>query len=104
MARLVEGYGFEQIASHFIPLNPGPDHQVGLLRHLMARLILKHDLSDLYVASEHRAALRDYFPKVLDELVTKAHEMRNELKARKQEEQKREKEKSTCKTGRNVSP
>ena len=34
----------------------------------MARLILKYNLSDLYVASESRPALRDYFPKVLGEL------------------------------------
>src|SRR5205085_10195488 len=44
---------------------------IGLLRNLMARLILKYDLSDLYVASESRAALRDYFPKVLGDLVAK---------------------------------
>src|SRR5437764_10648670 len=37
----------------------------------MARLILKYDLTDLYVASESRPALRDYFPKVLAELVAK---------------------------------
>src|SRR5689334_11735211 len=37
----------------------------------MARLILKHDLSDLYVSSESRPALRDYFPKVLAEIAVK---------------------------------
>src|SRR5207245_2863865 len=56
------------------PFNPGPDHQVGLLRNLMARLILKYDLSDLYVASESRAALRDYFPKVLQEIIAKGRQ------------------------------
>ena len=71
IARLVEEYGIEQVASHFIPLSPGPDHQVGLLRNLMARLILKYNLTELYVASDNRAALRDYFPKVLHELVEK---------------------------------
>jgi uncharacterized protein YeeX (DUF496 family) len=71
IAKLVEGYGPENVAFHFIPFNPGPDHQIGLLRNLMARLILKYDLSDLYVASDSRAALRDYFPKVLEELVAK---------------------------------
>jgi tetratricopeptide (TPR) repeat protein len=72
IAKLVDIYqqegGSEKLAFHFIPFNPGPDHQVGLLRKLMARLILKYNLSDLYVTSESRPALRDYFPKVLGEL------------------------------------
>jgi len=71
IAKLVETYDIEQTAYHFIPFNPGPDHQVNLLRNLMARLILKYDLSDLYVASENRAALRDYFPHVLLDVVNK---------------------------------
>ena len=37
----------------------------------MARLILRYELSDLYVASESRPALREYFPKVLAEVVEK---------------------------------
>lgn len=37
----------------------------------MARLILRHNLSDIYVASESRPALRDFFPKVLREVATK---------------------------------
>src|SRR6266487_1565070 len=73
IVKLVDIYqqecGPEKMAFHFIPFNPGPDHQVGLLRNLMARLILKYNLSDLYVASDSRPALRDYFPKVLGELV-----------------------------------
>src|SRR6266536_940573 len=71
IAKLVETYGIEETAYHFIPFNPGPDHQVGLLRNLMTRLILKYDLSDLYVASESRPALRDYFPRVLEEVVAR---------------------------------
>lgn len=71
IAKLVEEYGTENVAFHFIPFNPGPDHQVGLLRNLMAQLILKYDLSDIYVASDRRAALRDFFPKVLTELVAR---------------------------------
>ena len=65
IAKLVDEYGQKNIAYHFIPFNPGPDHQVGLMRNLMARLILKYDLPDLYVASESRPALRDYFSHVL---------------------------------------
>ncbi len=71
IAKLVEEYAVDSIAFHFIPFNPGPDHQVGLLRNIMARLILKYDLSDLYVASESRIALGEYFPKVLADLVEK---------------------------------
>src|SRR6266487_1638922 len=71
IAKLVETYGIEETAYHFIPFNPGPDHQVNLLRNLMARLILKYDLSDLYVTSENRAALREYFPHVLEDVVNK---------------------------------
>jgi tetratricopeptide (TPR) repeat protein len=72
IARLIDTYqqkcGPEKIAFHFIPINSRPDHQVGLLRNLMARLILKYNLSDLYVASANRPVLSGYFPKVLGEL------------------------------------
>ncbi|GHO89137.1 caspase family protein [Dictyobacter formicarum] len=71
MAKLVDGYGREQVPFHFIPFNPGPDHQVGLLRNLMARLVLKYQLSDIYVSAENRAMLRDYFPNVLREVAAK---------------------------------
>ncbi len=71
IAKLVDEYGHEDVAYHFIPFNPGPDHQVGLMRNLMARLILKYDLSELYVASDSRPALRDYFPHVLSDVRAK---------------------------------
>ncbi len=71
IARLVDGYGPEKVAHHFIPTSPGPDYQITLLRDIMARLILKHDLSDLYVASESRPVLREFFLKVLVELTGK---------------------------------
>ena len=71
IAKLVERRGIDSIAFHFIPFNPGPDHQVELLRNVMSRLILKYDLTDLYVASESRPALRGYFSKVLTDLVEK---------------------------------
>src|SRR5258706_1892181 len=74
IAKLVIGYGPEKIAHHFIPPIPGPDYQITLLRDLMARLILKHDLSDLYVASESRPVLGDYLSKVLVELVEKGQQ------------------------------
>jgi len=71
IAELVHEYGPEKTAYHFISFNPGPDYQVSLLRDVMARLILKHNLSDLYVASESRSALRAYFPRVLEEVAAK---------------------------------
>ncbi len=71
IATLVEHYGRETVVSHFIPFRPGPDYQVSLLRDLMARLILKHDLSDIYVATVSRPALRDYFLNLLRDLSSK---------------------------------
>jgi len=71
IARLVQDSCPNVVVHHFIPFNPGPDHQVSLLRDLMAQLILKHELSDYYVASESRPALRDFFPKVLDAIAAK---------------------------------
>ena len=50
---------------HFIPFSPGPDHQVGLLRNLIARLCLTYGLPDFYAASDSRPALRDYFAAAL---------------------------------------
>lgn len=70
-AKLVHEYGPEKTAYHFIPFNPGPDYQVSLLRDVMARLILKHNLSDLYLASESRSTLRAYFPRILAEVAAK---------------------------------
>jgi len=66
-----EQRGFDRVAFHFIPLTPPPDYQVALLRNLMARLILKYDLSDLFLASESRAALSEGFPRVLKEIADK---------------------------------
>jgi tetratricopeptide (TPR) repeat protein len=71
IAKLVEEYVPDTVAHHFVPLNPGPDHQVSLLRNVMARLILKYDLNELFVACESRVALRDFFPRVLREVAAK---------------------------------
>jgi len=72
IARLVEiyqqEYGPGNVAFHFIPLNPGPDHQVSLLRKIMACLILKYNLLDFDVDSGNRTILHDYFPIVLAKL------------------------------------
>ena len=65
IARLVEEFGASEVAHYFIPFNPGPDHQVRLLRSLMAHLVLKYELPDFYLASESRTVLAAYFIKVL---------------------------------------
>ncbi|HEY0607591.1 MAG TPA: caspase family protein, partial [Herpetosiphonaceae bacterium] len=76
IAHLVQEYGVDTTAFHFIPLDPGPDFQVPLLRNLMARLILKHDLDETYVASDRRSVLKDYFPKVLRDIAARGeHEI-----------------------------
>ena len=61
IAKLVHDANAATVPHHFIPFTPRPDHQVGLLRDIMAQLILKHDLPDTYVAAESRPALRDNF-------------------------------------------
>jgi hypothetical protein len=71
IARLVEEYGIDKAAHYFIPFNPGPDHQVSLLRSVMARLILHHGLPELYLANDSRPMLRDFFPKVLADIAAK---------------------------------
>jgi nucleoside phosphorylase/tetratricopeptide (TPR) repeat protein len=71
IAKLVYDANPEQAAFHFIPVNPGPDYQVGLLRNLMARLVLKYDLPEFYVTHDSRSVLRDIFPKVLTEIANK---------------------------------
>ncbi|MBP1468956.1 hypothetical protein EYB53_024825, partial [Candidatus Chloroploca sp. M-50] len=59
---------------HFIPFHPGPDHQVGLLRNLLARLCLSYDLPTFYATAESRPALRDYLATALREIAAQGHE------------------------------
>lgn len=59
---------------HFIPLSPGPDHQVGLLRNLLARLCLTYGLPDFYATSDSRPTLRDYFAAALRDLAQQGHQ------------------------------
>jgi tetratricopeptide (TPR) repeat protein len=75
IAKLIEEFDPKKTVYHFIPFNAGPDYQVNLLRDLMASLILEHGLSHLYVASESRPVLRDYFSKVLVEIVAKGKQV-----------------------------
>lgn len=66
--QLIDKVGHEQVIFHAIPLDPGADYQVSLLRNLIARLCLKYGLSEIYAASDSRPALRDYFASVLRDI------------------------------------
>ncbi len=74
IARLVADYGVEQTAFHFIPFRPVPDHQTVLLRNLIARLVRKYQLPDIYVRSEIRTVLKENFIKVLKEVADKGRQ------------------------------
>jgi hypothetical protein len=75
IAKLVSEYDHDKMPHHFIPFNPGPDHQVALLRDLMAQIILMYDLTDLYVASENRAVLSTSFTKLLADVAEKRKQL-----------------------------
>lgn len=57
-----------EVVYHVIPFNPGPDHQVSILRNLLAQLCLHYHLSENYAHGESRAVLRDAFARALQEL------------------------------------
>jgi hypothetical protein len=76
IAKLISAYSEGRPTHHFIPFISGPDHQVILLRDIMAQLIMKYDLPDFYVASESRPSLKGYFPKLLADVHVKGqHEI-----------------------------
>lgn len=66
--QLSKKIGHEQVIFQAIPLDPGDNYQVSLLRKLIARLCLKHNLPEIYAASESRPALRDYFASALRDI------------------------------------
>ncbi|MBX5458710.1 MAG: caspase family protein, partial [Thermogemmatispora sp.] len=79
IARLVEERareqgGEERVAFHFIPLVPPPDYQVPLLKALLARLILKYQLPDWWLAGEGRAALSAALEGVLQEIARRGQQ------------------------------
>jgi hypothetical protein len=71
IAKLADLLSTERPVVHIIPFNPGPDHQVNLLRDVMAQMILKHHLPEVYVASETRTVLRQSLPRVLEEIASR---------------------------------
>ncbi len=72
IAKLIHLFSAERPIVHIIPFNPGPDHQVSLLRNILAQFVIKNDLPDIYVNSETRPILRHYFSKVLRETASRA--------------------------------
>jgi hypothetical protein len=68
IAKMIEDQGRESTAYHFIQRDPGSGYQLSLLRSLMARLILKYDLPEHYVAGESYPILRDLFPRLLTDI------------------------------------
>lgn len=55
----------QQIPAYFIPMQPGPNGQSDLLRHILASLVYKHQLSASYVDVD-----RDSLPLALRRLLT----------------------------------
>jgi tetratricopeptide (TPR) repeat protein len=74
IAKLVEEYGPDQIAHHFIPFTPPPQYQIDILSSLIATLLLKHnllDLADAYIPSNATLpTLRNTFSELLWKLAT----------------------------------
>lgn len=68
LAKLVDERGADGTINHFIPLNPGPDYQVELLRSLLSQLSEKHGLHAGPLKSESRPVLKGSFHSVLAQL------------------------------------
>lgn len=68
LAKLVDERGADGTVHHFIPLNPGPDYQVELLRSLLSQLLEKHGLHAGPLRSESRPVLKSSFHSVLAQL------------------------------------
>ncbi|WP_399358659.1 NACHT domain-containing protein [Thermogemmatispora tikiterensis] len=73
-ARAREQGGEERVAFHFIPLVPPPDYQVTLLKALLARLMLKYQLPDWWLAGESRAALSAALEGALQEIARRGQQ------------------------------
>jgi hypothetical protein len=68
IAKLIEEADITTTPHHMIPLTPGPQHQLSLLRALVAQLILKHALPTTYFPDESYPAMKDYFATILRQL------------------------------------
>ncbi|WP_338066624.1 caspase family protein [Herpetosiphon llansteffanensis] len=68
IAKLIQEAGIAQTPHHFIALTPDPKYQLGLLRAVVAQLILKHGLIVSYFPEESFHAMKAEFARILDEL------------------------------------
>ncbi|WP_345725084.1 ATP-binding protein, partial [Herpetosiphon gulosus] len=70
IAKLIQEAGIAATPHHFIALTTGREYQVGLLRAVVAQLILKHGLTVSYFPEESYPAMKAEFTRILDELST----------------------------------
>ncbi|WP_240614554.1 tetratricopeptide repeat protein [Herpetosiphon llansteffanensis] len=68
IAKLIQEAGIAQTPHHFIALTTGREYQLGLLRAVVAQLILKHNLTVSYFPEESYPAMKGEFARILDEL------------------------------------
>ena len=68
IAKLIQEAGIAQTPHHFIALTTGREYQLGLLRAVVAQLILKHGLTVSYFPEESYPAMKGEFTRILDEL------------------------------------
>ncbi|MBM7846632.1 tetratricopeptide repeat protein [Herpetosiphon giganteus] len=68
IAKLIQEAGIAQTPHHFIALTTGREYQLGLLRVVVAQLILKHSLTVSYFPEESYPAMKGEFARILDEL------------------------------------
>ncbi|MBM7845945.1 alpha-amylase family glycosyl hydrolase [Herpetosiphon giganteus] len=68
IAKMVQEAGIAQTPHHFIALTTGREYQLGLLRAVVAQLILKHNLTVSYFPEESYPAMKGEFVRILDDL------------------------------------
>ena len=68
IAKLIQEAGIAQTPHHFIALTTDRAYQLGLLRAVVAQLILKHGLTVSYFPEESYPAMKGEFARILDEL------------------------------------
>jgi tetratricopeptide (TPR) repeat protein len=68
IAKLIAEAGVTTTPHHMIPLTPGPQHQLAILRTLVAQLIEKHGLSAAYFPEESYVSMKELFAAILEQL------------------------------------
>jgi len=68
IAKLIQEAGIATTPHHFIDLTPDPKYQLGLLRTVVAQLILKHGLTVSYFPQDSYHAMKAEFARILNEL------------------------------------